>query len=88
MLWATIGRVPGLFLYCYIGTLGQLAVRIMRGRSYPRMFEYWTWGGAFITTVLLLMVLGRVAYRVIQTSPTGPSGAGSSDALQRQMLSR
>src|SRR5205823_4877114 len=32
MLWATIGRVPGLFLYCYVGTLGQLAVRIMRGR--------------------------------------------------------
>jgi uncharacterized membrane protein YdjX (TVP38/TMEM64 family) len=88
MLWATIGRVPGLFLYCYIGTLGQLAVRIMRGRSYPRMVEYWIWGGAFITTVLLLMVLGRVAYRVIQTSPTRPSSGASSDALEDRMLSR
>src|SRR5882762_1439394 len=64
MLWATIGRMPGLFLYSYIGTLGQLAVRIMRGRNYPRMIEYWIWGGALITTVLLLVVLGRVAYRV------------------------
>jgi uncharacterized membrane protein YdjX (TVP38/TMEM64 family) len=71
LLWATIGRVPGLFVYCYVGTLGQLAVRIMRGKSYPRGIEYWIWGGAFITTLLLLAVLGRVAYRVIQTpSPT------------------
>jgi uncharacterized membrane protein YdjX (TVP38/TMEM64 family) len=69
MLWASIGRMPGLFFYAYIGTLGQLAVRIMRGKSYPRALEYWIWGGAFITTVLLLLVLGRVARRAIQTPP-------------------
>jgi uncharacterized membrane protein YdjX (TVP38/TMEM64 family) len=82
MLWASIGRVPGLFFYAYIGTLGQFAVRIMRGRSYPRVVEYWIWGGAFVTTVLLLVVLGRVAYRTISnlsgrdlTSNTkGPAG--------------
>ena len=50
-----------------MGTLGQLAVRIMRGKSYPRTLEYWIWGGAFVTTVLLLVVLGRVARRAIQT---------------------
>lgn len=68
MLWASIGRAPGLFLYVYVGTLGQFAVRIMRGKSYPRMIEYWIWGGAFVTTVLLLIVLGRIAHRAIQTS--------------------
>jgi uncharacterized membrane protein YdjX (TVP38/TMEM64 family) len=68
MLWASIGRAPGLFLYVYAGTLGQFAVRIMRGKSYPRMIEYWIWGGAFITTALLLIVLGRIAYRAIQAS--------------------
>jgi uncharacterized membrane protein YdjX (TVP38/TMEM64 family) len=88
MLWATVGRVPGLFLYSYIGTLGQFAVRIMRSRSYPRMIEYWIWGGALVITVLLLMVLGRVAYRVIQTSPDGASGSASRDALQERILSR
>src|SRR5499427_46579 len=87
MLWATIGRVPGLFLYCYIGTLGQFAVRVMRGRSYPRTVEYWIWGGAFITTVLLLAVLGRVAYRVIQISVTSPSSTTSNDRLERRILS-
>ncbi len=66
MFWASMGRMPGLFFYVYIGTLGQLAVRIMRSKSYPRTVEYWIWGGAFITTVLLLVVLGRVARRAIQ----------------------
>jgi len=68
MFWSSIGRIPGLFLYVYIGTLGQFAVRIMRSKTYPRTIEYWIWGGAFVTTVLLLIVLGRVAYSVIQTS--------------------
>jgi len=68
MLWASIGRVPGIFLYAYLGTLGQFAVRIMRDKSYPRTIEYWIWGGAFVTTALLLVVLGRVAYRAIQAS--------------------
>ena len=68
MFWASIGRAPGLFLYVYAGTLGQFAVRIMRGKSYPRMIEYWIWGGAFVTTALLLIVLGRMAYAAIQTS--------------------
>jgi len=68
MLWASIGRAPGLFLYVYAGTLGQFAVRIMRGKSYPRVIEYWVWGGAFVTTIMLLVVLGRMAYNAIQTS--------------------
>ena len=68
MLWSSIGRIPGLFLYVYVGTLGQLGLRLMRGRSQPRLIEYWTWGGAFVTTALLLAVLGRIAHRAIQTS--------------------
>src|SRR6059036_3660990 len=68
MFWASIGRIPGLFLYVYVGTLGQLAVRIMRGENYPRTIEYWIWGGVFVTTILLMIVLVRIAYRAIQTS--------------------
>jgi len=68
MLWASIGRAPGLFLYVYAGTLGQFAVRIMRGKSYPRVIDYWIWGGAFVTTALLLIVLGRIAHGALRTS--------------------
>src|SRR5947199_2465095 len=65
MLWASLGRVPGLFLYAYVGTLGQLGLRIIRGKSQPRIVKYWTWGGAFVSTVLLLLVLGRIASRAV-----------------------
>ena len=87
MLWASIGRMPGLFFYAYMGTLGQLAVRIMRGKSYPRTLEYWIWGGAFITTVLLLVVLGRVARRAIQTPLERRSSRTPKDRLEPGVLS-
>ena len=83
MFWASIGRTPGLFFYAYIGTLGQLAVRIMRDKSYPRTVEYWIWGGAFVTTVLLLLVLGRVARQAIQTSEQEPDEQSSARSEHR-----
>src|SRR3954463_4714282 len=88
MLWASVGRMPGLFFYAYVGTLGQLAVRIMRGKSYPKTVEYWIWGGAFITTVLLLLVLGRAARRAIQTPlKRQPSNRTHKDHLEPQVFS-
>ena len=88
MFWASVGRMPGLFFYAYIGTLGQLAVRIMRGKSYPRTVEYWIWGSAFITTVLLLLVLGRVARRAIQTSEERGSKKAQIDQLEHRIIFR
>jgi uncharacterized membrane protein YdjX (TVP38/TMEM64 family) len=85
MLWASIGRAPGLFLYVYAGTLGQFAVRITRGKSYPRMIEYWIWGGAFVTTALLLTVLGRIAYRAIQTSHNS-AGSQRAESVRRSIV--
>ncbi len=83
MFWASVGRAPGLFLYVYAGTLGQFAVRIMRGKSYPRMIEYWIWGGAFVTTALLLIVLGRMAHAALRTShnSTGPKQEANTEYL-------
>jgi len=86
MFWASIGRMPGIFFYAYIGTLGQLAVRIMRGKNYPRAVEYWIWGGALMTTVLLLLVLGRVARRAIQTSSEPVADSPHADRIQHRAL--
>jgi uncharacterized membrane protein YdjX (TVP38/TMEM64 family) len=66
--WTTLGRAPGLFLYTYLGTLGQLGLNVARGKSHPRVVEYWTWGGAFVTTALLFVVLTRLALHAIQNS--------------------
>src|SRR6266513_6154560 len=68
MLWDSIGRAPGLFLYVYLGTLGQLGLNLVRGKSHPRLIEYWTWGGAFLITVLLFILLTRIALHAIQRS--------------------
>jgi len=72
MFWASVGRAPGLFLYVYLGTLGQFGVNLARGKSHPRVVEYWIWGGAFILTALLLFVLSRIAFRAMQTEEGMP----------------
>jgi uncharacterized membrane protein YdjX (TVP38/TMEM64 family) len=66
MLWVLSGRAPGIFLYVYLGTLGQLGINLLRGKSHPRVIEYWTWGGAFVISLLLFMVLSRIAKRAIE----------------------
>ena len=78
MLWVAIGQAPGLFLYAYIGTLGQLGLNLVRGTSHPRMAEYFVWGGGFILSTVVLLGLGRIALRVMQkveqqTSDAEPS---------------
>jgi uncharacterized membrane protein YdjX (TVP38/TMEM64 family) len=75
MLWTTIGRAPGLFLYTYLGTLGQLGLNLARGKTHPRIVEYWTWGGAFVATALLFLVLTRAASKAmleLQSASTPP----------------
>src|SRR5437660_4830988 len=66
MLWTAAGRAPGLFLDTYFGTLGQLGLNLARGRSHPRIVEYWTWGGAFAITVLLFILLTRMALSALR----------------------
>lgn len=76
MFWTTIGRMPGLFLYTYLGTLGQLSLNLARGKTHPRIVEYWTWGGAFLATVLLFLVLTRAASRTMRESANGTASTG------------
>jgi uncharacterized membrane protein YdjX (TVP38/TMEM64 family) len=66
MLWVAIGQVPGLFLYAYVGTLGQLGLNLLRGKSHPRMIEYWVWGGGLLLSVIVLVFLGRISLRLLQ----------------------
>jgi len=72
MLWVAIGQAPGLFLYVYLGTLGQLGLNLFRGKSHPRVFEYIVWGGGLISLILLLGVLGRWALRLLQAIEEPP----------------
>src|SRR2546423_14554073 len=66
MLWVAIGQAPGLFLYSYLGTLGQLGLNLARGKTHPKALEYWVWLGGFGAAAILLILLGRVALKVLQ----------------------
>jgi hypothetical protein len=53
-------------LYSYLGTLGQLGLNLARGKSHPRVIEYWVWLGGFASAAVILILLGRVALRLLQ----------------------
>src|SRR6184192_2160614 len=78
MLWVAIGQAPGLFLYAYIGTLGQLGLNLVRGTSHPRAAEYVVWGGGLVLSIVVLLGLGRIALRVMQKAEPQTSDAESS----------
>jgi uncharacterized membrane protein YdjX (TVP38/TMEM64 family) len=80
MFWVSVGRAPGLFLYVYLGTLGQFGINLVRGKSHPRVVEYWLWGGAFTISVLLVAVVSRIALRAIQKAEEKPNSPGKAEA--------
>lgn len=75
MLWVAIGQAPGLFLYSYLGTLGQLGLNLARGKTHPRTIEYWIWLGGFASAAVILIILGRISLRLLQRAQ---------DEVQRQ----
>jgi uncharacterized membrane protein YdjX (TVP38/TMEM64 family) len=66
ILWVAIGQAPGLFLYAYVGTLGQLGLNLLRGKSHPRVIEYWAWGGGLLLSLVALAVLGQISLRLLR----------------------
>ena len=66
MLWVAIGQAPGLFLYAYLGTLGQLGLRLAQGKTHPRVIEYVFWTSGLLVAALILFFAGRIALRLLQ----------------------
>ncbi|MEY2479085.1 MAG: hypothetical protein QOI04_12 [Verrucomicrobiota bacterium] len=85
MLWVAIGQAPGLFLYTYLGTLGQLGIKLLRGRSHPRMIEYVWWGGGLVTAIVVVILLGQIAARVISEAEDAPAPARAHAANKHQV---
>ncbi|MEP6708996.1 MAG: TVP38/TMEM64 family protein [Verrucomicrobiota bacterium] len=81
MLWVAIGQAPGLFLYAYIGTLGQFGLNLVRGTTHPRTGEYFVWGGGLVLSTLVLLGLGRIALRIMQKVEQQTSDAEPSRSL-------
>jgi uncharacterized membrane protein YdjX (TVP38/TMEM64 family) len=65
LLWIALGQTPGLFLYVYIGTLGQFGVEMARGLKRPLAHDYLIWGGGFVLTIGTTWLLARLAKRIM-----------------------
>ena len=65
LLWIALGQAPGLFLYAYLGTLGQLGLKILRGKSHPLPHEYALWIGGLVATLALTVALARIALKIL-----------------------
>ncbi len=78
MLWVAVGQAPGLFFYAYLGTLGQLGLNLVRGKSHPRGVEYLVWGGGLFTSIIILVMLGRIALRLLQEAENAARAKASS----------
>ncbi len=74
MLWVAIGQAPGLFLYAYLGTLGQLGLNLFRGKTHPHVAEYVIWGFGFVSLTLLVLLLGRGARRLLEQTERNREG--------------
>ena len=61
LLWVAMGQIPGLFLYVFIGTLGQFGIEMARGNKQPGLHDYVVWGSGFILTICTTYLLGRLA---------------------------
>ena len=83
MLWVAIGQAPGLFLYAYLGTLGQLGLNLARGKTHPRPVEYLFWGGGLATAVIMLIILGRIALRLLQEAEALANAEQTADVPTR-----
>ena len=65
LLWIGLGQAPGLFLYAYLGTLGQFGLRILSGKSHPLPYEYALWIGGLFATLAVTIALARIALKML-----------------------
>jgi uncharacterized membrane protein YdjX (TVP38/TMEM64 family) len=86
MLWVAIGQAPGLFLYAYLGTLGQLGLNLLRGKTHPSFAEYLLWGGGLLSAVVVLMVLGRIALRLLKEAEEAAQQERLNDPVEADKL--
>ncbi|HME87839.1 MAG TPA: VTT domain-containing protein [Chthoniobacterales bacterium] len=86
MFWTTVGRAPGLFLYTYLGTLGQFSLNLALGRTHPRVVEYWTWGGAFLVTAVLFILLTRMALNALRETQEGLPDSQVKEIFPKKMI--
>ncbi len=75
MLWVAIGQTPSMFLYAYLGTMGQHGLRLWQGRIQPQASEYFLWIGGLVLTLGAIILLSRIALRALAAAESAASSS-------------
>ena len=75
MGWIAVGQAPGLFLYSYMGTLAQLGIKLLRGKTHPHPLEYVVWIGGLLLTLFVSTSLARLAVRLLREIQEEPESS-------------
>lgn len=82
MIWITLGQAPGLFLYCYLGTLAQLGIKLARHQTHPLAREYAVWLGGLGLTIGVTFALGRLALKMLAEVENATAEPGHARELE------
>lgn len=63
--WIALGQIPGMFLYAYLGKIGRFSWKLWREGAAGAEGALWLWFGGLVLTVLLTVVLARIALRLL-----------------------
>lgn len=65
MAWIAVGWSPGMFLYAYLGRLGQFGWKIWQEGTRPTAAQYTLWLGGLAVTVGVTIAMAHLAARLL-----------------------
>ena len=66
MFWIAVGWSPGMFLYAYLGRMGQFGWKVWQGGSQPGTVQYAAWIAGLLVSVGVTLTLGQMASRLLR----------------------
>ncbi len=82
MAWVALGQAPGLFLYAYLGTLGQYGIQLLLGERRPAGFDIMIWISGLGLAVVIAMVLSHMALKAMREITEDPPMASGVDSVK------
>ena len=64
--WITLGQIPGIFLYVYLGTLGQYGVRILNNPASLDFGSSSLWIGGLVISLGITILLAKYSINLLK----------------------
>ncbi|MEO7932157.1 MAG: TVP38/TMEM64 family protein [Chthoniobacterales bacterium] len=64
--WVALGQLPGIFLYVYLGTIGQYGVQILQEKSRFQLGESGLWIAGLLAALGISIALARLSMNLLK----------------------